>query len=290
MKVFVSGAAGFQGGNIAQKVIKAGNEVVSLRRKPEEVNSSIEGLTFHVGDFSDLSTLSSVFQGVDAVVYSMPLVFDESISSQYTINLIEAAKSADVDFIIFNTTSDLPSENTGYAVIDMKVSAQKLFDASGLKVITLAPDIYVDNLSAPWSIPLIMEQGIIPYPVSANEKSPFISHSDLGNYVVSALNHPELAGKTLPIGGNLWTGNEIAAAISKHLDKEVQFIPITPDDFQKELAKGFGEVPATEISNAYRNLNKDYDRIIQKDFEGTNKLLSIEPQKLEDWVTSIVWQ
>ena len=81
-----------------------------------------------------------------------------------------------------------------------------------------------------------MEQGILPYPVSATEKSPFISHSDLGDYVVSALNHPELAGSVLPIGGNLWTGNEIAAAISKHLNKEVKFIPVSPDDFQKEFS------------------------------------------------------
>lgn len=290
MKVFVSGAAGFQGGNIAHKLIAAGHEVISLRRKPEDIDSSIKGLVYQVGDFRDTSALSSALEGVDAVVFTMPLIFDLEVVKTYTSNLIESAKNAGVDLIVFNPTSDLPKDPTGFLLIDIKIAAQELLDASGLKVITLSPDIYVDNISAPWSIPVIMGQGILPYPVSATEKSPFVSHADLGNYVVSALNHPELAGKVLPIGGNLWTGSEIAAAISSHIGKAVNFIPISPDDFQKELTTGFGELAAREISNAYRNLNKDYERIIHKDFAGTNALLSVQPQTLEDWVASVSWQ
>ena len=90
-------------------------------------------------------------------------------------------------------------------------------------------------LTAPWSIPLINEKGILPYPVQSDSRIPWISHVDLAKFIYSAIDRFELGGQTLPIGGNIYTGEEIASKISIHLRKTVSFVSLKPDDFEKPI-------------------------------------------------------
>ena len=210
------------------------------------------------------------------------------LAKSYTENFIAAAKQEDVGLIIYNTTFYLAKEETGLLALDMKVAMKKLFDASGLKVITIAPNIYLDNIAAPWSVPVILENKIVPYPLKADRPMSWISHADLGKYIASAINKPELAGQILPIG-SLISGNEITAAIGSQINQTLSFVEVPVDDFEQQLIAGFGTVAAKEISNLYRYVEQNYNSFVNQDFENTNKVLGIKPQSLDSWVTSVNW-
>jgi len=289
MKVFVTGATGFQGGNIAGTLLNDGHQVTTLKRDLNTGQPAMEGIAVIQGDLDSQDALSKAMSGAQAAVYSFPLIFDIEIAKAYTKKFIAAAKQENVDLIIFNTTFHLAKEKTGFLAIDLKVAMKELFDASGLNVITLAPDTYLDNISAPWSIPVILENKIVPYPISADTKLPWISHSDLGRYVAKAITKPELAGKTLPIGGSLISGNEIAMAISSEIGENLNFVPVAVNDFEQQLTPGFGPIAAKEISNLYRFIEENHSEFVDKDYAQTDKILDITPQALNEWASSVNW-
>lgn len=289
MKIFVSGATGFQGSSIAQQLIANEHRVVTLKRDPSKETTSADGIEVVKGGLEDPTALKEAMKGVNAAVYSFPLIFDMELAKTYTENFIAAAKEQSVSLVVFNATFDLPTSNTGLLALDMKVAIKALLDSSELNVITLVPDIYIDNLAAPWSIPVILNNNILPYPVASGKKIPWISHTDLARYIASAVEKPELSGQVLPIGGNLLTGEEIAAAITAKINTPVNFVSVTVDDFQQQLIPGFGELAAQEISNLYRFVEQNHNHFVSKDFAKTNEVLRVKPQTLDEWVDSVKW-
>ena len=289
MKVFVTGATGFQGGNIAQALLNEDHLVTTLKRDLNAGIPAAEGIEVTQGGLDSQEALAQAMKGAQTAVYSFPLIFDMELAKAYTKNFIAAAKQENVGLVIFNTTFHLSKQETGFLALDLKVAMKKLFDASGLNVITLAPDTYIDNISAPWSIPVILEHKIVPYPIAPDKKLPWISHSDLGKYVAKAITKPELAGQTLPIGGSLISGNEITTAISTAIGQDLNFVSVPVNEFEQQLAPGFGEVAAKEISNLYRFIEQNHNEFVDKDFKKTNDLLGVEPQSLNDWASSVNW-
>ncbi len=289
MKVFVTGATGFQGGNIAATLINESHQVTTLKRDVNNGAPTAKEINVIPGGLENKEALAKALKDTQAAVYSFPLIFDIELAKTYTKNFIEAAEQENVPLIIFNTTFHLAKEETGLLALDIKVAIKNLFDSSKLNVITLAPDIYLDNIAAPWSVPIILEHKIVPYPLAADQKNPWISHSDLGKYVAKAILKPELAGQTLPIGGNLISGNEIATAIASQINTELNFVSVPVDKFEEQLAPGFGALAAKEISNLYRFIENNHSTFTNKDFEKTNKLLGVTPQSVNEWAASIHW-
>ena len=284
-KIFVSNVNGAQGTAISHQLIEKGYDVVSLTTKDK--TPSIDHLSFVKGSLENKADISLALKGVKKAVYTLPLLFDINVAKVFTSNFIEAAKEHDIELIVFNTGFDLPINKTGLLALDLKIALQELFTQSGLHVITIMPDIYLDNLVAPWALPLILEKGILPYPIESGVKVPWISHTDLGRFVSSAVEKPELAGQTLSIGGSLFTGEEIAETISIKIKRAVQFIPVTPNDFESELKGSFGELAAREISNLYRYVKDNREALIKKDFKQAQSLLNVTPEPLSDWVDSL---
>ena len=288
--IFVLGATGIQGSNISKLLISKGNNVVTLSRSNEQNQSNVNGLQIVFGSLDDKLALSKALKDVDKAVFTFPLIFDVKKAIKYTRNFIEVAEEQDISLAVFNSSFDLPNDKTGLIALDLKVAISELFEKSNIDVITLMPDIYIDNLVAPWSLPLILEKGILPYPARSGQKVPWISHSDLAKFVASAIKKPDLAGKVLPIGGNLFTGEEIATAISNQIGKKVNYIGLTPDDFEKQLVPAFGELASKEISNLYRYVENNSDKLVNKDFERSQNLLSVKPQSIQEWVKTVNWK
>jgi uncharacterized protein YbjT (DUF2867 family) len=289
-RIFVSGATGFQGGSIANALLSKGNEVITLSRTSESKSKNKNELQIMSGGLEDKAAIAKALENTNKAVFTLPLIFDKNEAKIYVENFIAAAEETkELSLVVFNSGFDLPKETTGFLGQDLKVEIKALFDNSNLNVITLMPDIYIDNLAAPWSIPVIQEHNILPYPVVSGQKVPWVSHTDLAKFTASAIEKPELASKTLPIGGNIVTGEEIASVISNAIGKQINFVSVAPDDFEKQLAPAFGDLAAKEISNLYRYVDANKGSLIAKDFKSTQELLGVTPQTIQDWAASINW-
>ena len=164
MRNLVTGATGFIGSHIAERLIKEGEEVIALVRKTSNTGflSGI-GAKFMYGDINDLESVKRAMQGIDIVYHSAGLA-DEWISPKEayrvnvegTGNLLDAAREAKVKRFVFisslavlgmrdhhGTPADAPYHKTGDSYIDTKIDSEQLvmdyYKKYGLPVTVVRP-------------------------------------------------------------------------------------------------------------------------------------------------------
>jgi dihydroflavonol-4-reductase len=121
MKVLVTGATGFIGGNLTRALIKKGYTVRALVRK-ESDRRNINGLDIEIapGDLTDRSSLSAALEGCDALFHvaaaytfwsSDPRrIYETNVTG--TENILAAACRAGIKKVVY-TSSECTLKNTG---------------------------------------------------------------------------------------------------------------------------------------------------------------------------------
>lgn len=115
MKVLVTGASGFLGSHVAERLTKAGHSVRVLVRKTSNRKflETLPGIELAEGSVEDLARVEEAVKGVDAIVHSAGIVKarskDEYFATnvQGTKNLLEAAKKHCPGLIRFVHVSSL---------------------------------------------------------------------------------------------------------------------------------------------------------------------------------------
>jgi len=283
-KIFITSVTGTQGGKIANSFKNAGFKVSSITRQDIDLGEC----EFAVGDFSDTPKLASLMKDSEAVVLTLPLIFDSESVSEITHQIITGAKAANVNKIIFNTSIPLGQSKTGYAAIDVKHDSLNILKESGLDIITLMPTIYLDNLASPFLLPVIKDSRTIPYPIPNDIEFEWISQENLGRYCVAALEEETLIGeKILITNRDRCSKNDIAKLIGNAQKTKISYVPISPDQFEQNLIPVLGEYVAREIANLYRGVNENKNDFINYNHE--EFLSSVELQTTAQWVNSIKW-
>ncbi|HVU03878.1 MAG TPA: NAD-dependent epimerase/dehydratase family protein [Polyangiaceae bacterium] len=104
MNVLVTGASGFIGGHVAEALVAAGHAVTALVR-PTSDRALLErlGVSFAVGDVTDLGSLERAMSGIDSVVHTAAVVSMYGPWEDYrrvgvagTQNVVDAASGARV--------------------------------------------------------------------------------------------------------------------------------------------------------------------------------------------------
>lgn len=119
--VLVYGATGQQGGPVARQLLEAGRRTRVLTRNPDNAESLREaGGEVVKGDLGDPVSLEAASEGVEAVFFHSPLEFNTNIGITYGRNAIDAAGSAGVSLLVFDTSFPVPSSLTGVAANDIR--------------------------------------------------------------------------------------------------------------------------------------------------------------------------
>ncbi len=168
-KILVTGAAGFIGSNLTNKLLELGAEVTGIDNffngKLENLEESLENKNFHFvkGDIRDLNFLIYILKDIDIVYHeaaftSVPqsILMPEScndVNVNGTLNLLNASRQRDIEKIIFASSSsvygDLPAlpkkENMkrlpispyGVAKLACEAYMQSYYEIYGLNTISL---------------------------------------------------------------------------------------------------------------------------------------------------------
>lgn len=128
MKIAITGATGFIGKLLIKKHINLGDEVHVLTRK-ERTNENQKGLHFHIGDLSDIKSLSLFLEGADVLYHCAAEIRDESkmylVNVKGTKNLISAATGKIKHWVQLSSTgvygpvySGIVTENQQYNAVN----------------------------------------------------------------------------------------------------------------------------------------------------------------------------
>lgn len=113
MRVAVTGATGFIGGNLCKHLVASGHDVVAMVRSPENAERIVSlGAEPRTGDITDTASLGNAFQGVDAVI-NLAALFNhpdktreeyERVNVQGVKNVLECAMRSGASRVLHCST------------------------------------------------------------------------------------------------------------------------------------------------------------------------------------------
>jgi len=209
--VLVTGATGFVGRALVPKLLAHGRTVGCLRRPTNPTSLFPPGvLQISTGSLHDPSALRAAVQSVDTIVhlagarsrddrYSL-----EEINHQGTVNLVEAAQTANVKRIIFLSQINA-DRNSAFPLLRSKGAAEEAIRTSGLDYTILRSSLIFgsdDHFTTVLAMLIKMNPIAIPVPGSGKTRFQPIHVDDVGDCLNMCIDdHEHLANVTLPIGG-----------------------------------------------------------------------------------------
>jgi len=248
LTVVVTGAGGFIGLALTERLLGAGAEVRAAVRRESAV---LDGLAGHgrlrqvvVGDIGAGTDWSAVLAGAQAVVHLAARVhvmrpshrddrdrFSE-INTGATLRLAEAAGRARVKRLVF-VSSAKAADGASDPYSRSKAEAERLLrDASGdlgLEcVIVRPPLVYGPGVGANFLRLMRLVDSGMPLPLAGiDNRRSFVFVGNLANALHSCIDHPRAAGQTFAVSdGEDISTPELVRRIARALDRPARLFPV----------------------------------------------------------------
>ncbi|MEM7454151.1 MAG: NAD-dependent epimerase/dehydratase family protein [Planctomycetota bacterium] len=133
MKHFVTGATGLLGGRLCRALAESGDEVVAFCRNPDRLQVTHDRISTARGDVTDAMSLEKGIEGCDTCFHLAALARQwhpdpdafTKVNFQGTINVMEAAASADVKRFVYTSTAGVYGASTEGAMVDESVGLER---------------------------------------------------------------------------------------------------------------------------------------------------------------------
>ena len=300
--IAVVGATGAQGGGLVRAILADRNgefRVRALTRNPDSDKAralAAAGAELVRADPDDQPSLERAFAGAHGVFALTN--FWEHFSPEKELaqagNQARAAKAAGVHHVIWSTLEDtrrwvplgddrMPTLQGRYKVphFDAKGEADQIFRVLGVPTTFLLTAFYWDNLIYFGAGPQKGPDGrlAISFPLG-DKKLPAIAAEDIGKAAYTIFKRgDEFINRTVGIAGEHLSGQEMAAALTRALGRQIVYNAVTPETY-----RGFGFPGADDLGNMFqfkRDFNEDYRSARSIDF---SRSLNPELQSFETWL------
>jgi uncharacterized protein YbjT (DUF2867 family) len=271
LKVLVYGGTGSQASPTVWKLLERGHIPYVLTRNPEKAKAMEEaGAHVVIGNTADLESLKKASKGMDAIALMTPF-FTEVPPATTAKNAIDAAVAQSVPFVVWNTSGKPGEVETGNPFLDHQHQTTRYLAESGLKYIILQPTVYLENLYGPYTAPFVVNENKLTYPHPEDMEVHWMASEDMGSFVVSALERPELSGSRFEVAGTQrLNGSGLAAEFSKGLGRKIDYKEMPPYEFAAILNNAFGPGAGDAIA-------KDYQQLFDEPEKKKKYLLDVSP-------------
>jgi uncharacterized protein YbjT (DUF2867 family) len=268
--IAVVGATGAQGGGLVRAILADRGGPFAARALTRHADSdkgralAAAGAEVVSADLDDQASLERAFAGAYGVFALTN--FWEHFSPEKEVaqagNMARAAKAAGVKHVIWSTLEDTrrwvplsdgrrPTLQGRYKVphFDAKGEADQLFRDAGVPTTFLLTAFYWDNMIHFGSGPQKGPDGRLAliFPLD-DKKLPAIAVEDIGKAAYAIFKRgDEFIGKTVGIAGEHLSGQEMAAALSRALGREIAYQAVTPEAY-----RGFGFPGADDLGNMFQ--------------------------------------
>jgi uncharacterized protein YbjT (DUF2867 family) len=262
---------------------------VSRNPKPTLVDE--KPVETFAANFTDQDAIAKVLQGADRVFLNLPSTsFNKSgpiIAAAKHIG--EAAKKGKVPLILFNTSMPVPKESQDIVAQEDRREMRRLLRES-VPTISIEPVVYLDNLLEGWALPPIRDRNTVVYCHKPDLRVSWICHHDVAQIMMAAMDHAELAGRDIPIGGpQTVVLSQLTEKLSKAWNKQLSYENQTVADFCDKIGKamqGRGldtDTIVSQMFKAYTYYNEAEDQPFNVDMESLVQELGVELTPIEEW-------
>ncbi|MDZ7315067.1 MAG: complex I NDUFA9 subunit family protein [candidate division KSB1 bacterium] len=239
MNVFVTGATGFVGTVIIERLHAAGYLVHALVRNAAKAQFLRQrGVEVKFGDATDKGSLYAALTDCEAVVHLIAVIKEmprrgvtfERINYEATLNLIEASKARGVRrFLHMSALGSSPDGPTPY--FRTKGKAEEAVRHSGLEFTIFRPSFIYGRGDAVYSLLARMLRlsplGLFPLFGDGLYRSQPVAVENVADGFVKALSLPVSIGKTYDVGGpDSLAFREQVELIGKAIGKSVRFLSL----------------------------------------------------------------
>lgn len=254
--IVVFGATGAQGGGLAHAILHDKNSEFSVRAVTRDPASEKAqelaklGAELVQADIDDPESLRKALAGAYGA-YCVTFYwahFSPEKELAEAKAMAAAAKEANLQHVIWSTLEDtrqfvpltdnrMPTLQEKYKVphFDAKGEADQFFKDSNVPTTCLLTTFYWENMVYFGMGPKRNEAGslVLTFPIG-EAKMAGIAAEDIGKCAYGIFkNRAEYVNKTVGIAGELLSGNEMAAQLSKALNQEVIYQAMEPDVYRK---------------------------------------------------------
>lgn len=228
--IIITGATGRVGSKLVDTLLKAGEPVRVLTRNPQKVaNLQACGVSVVLGDFTQLSTLSTALSGCDRLVSIPPNTLNQA---EQEIQLFKAAKCAGIQQVVKLSTVKANLESTCH-FFKQHAIAENYLKQSGVRFTILQSNSFMQNFL--WFMPEMRTQGTLSLPMKEAKTAP-VDIRDVVRVAHVVLTREDDEGKTHNITGlEMPSLKDIAEQLSAAVIKKITYINASPCDFKRTL-------------------------------------------------------
>lgn len=302
--IAVTGATGAQGGGLARVILNEtrGNFVVrALTRKPDSDKARTladQGAEVVAADLDDAASIRGAFNGAHGVfcVTNFWEHFSPEREQAQARIMAQAAKDCGVKHVIWSTLEDvrqwfpladasMPTLMDRYKVphFDGKGAIDHVFTDLGVPTTFLRASFYWENLIYFGMGPREDNDGVLALTLPLNDvKLPGIAAEDVGKCAYGIFKGGKrYIGRTIGVAGEHPTGKEMAAALSKALEREVRYNAISPEAY-----RNLGFPGAEDLGNMFQFQLQYNDMFCQARSVDISRELNPDLQSFADWLAA----
>lgn len=243
--ILVTGATGQFGSQAIDHLLNKGvkpSEISALIRNEANAHHlKSKGIEVKVGDYTDYDSLVKAFQGIEKLllVSSNDRQAFENRTAQH-INLIKAAKEANVKYIVYTSfVRNANFEDSSIAAFqNSHAQTEAYLVDSGLDYTILQNGIYLEMIPI-FAGEKVAETGVILFPAKEGKAS-YVLREELAEAAAHVLTTEGHKKQIYSLANSSSVSfNEIAKAIGDRLGKEVKYQSLEVDIFESKM-KQFG--------------------------------------------------
>ena len=276
-RILVTGATGTIGSFVVKGLKHIKVDFVAMVRSEEKAKAlNKKHIETVIGDLEDVKSLEKALDGIDKV-FLLSATSPDSPKQQG--NLVKAAKEKGVKHIVKISARGTAADaefNIGrwHAVTEAEIKE------SGISYTFLHCHSFLQNLF--FEVGTIKEQDAI-FSSMGNGKIGMVDARDIAAVAIYALTVKGHENKTyLLTGPKAVSYDDVAKSLTKHLGREIKYIPVELEASRKEMIKsGMPEWLADDLTT----INKSYSEDKGSDLSGdVEKVIGQKPISLEEFI------
>ena len=235
MSIVITGATGRLGRHVISSLLRLDvqlPDLVAAGRDEEKLGALRElGLATVRADYTEPATLDEAFAGADTVL----LISSSEVGIRVPQhrNAVDAAVRAGVSRLVY--TSALGADRGKLLLADEHLATEEAIAASGLPFTILRNGWYTENFEP--ALRHAETTGVV-LASAGDGRVASATREDYAEAIAAVLAQDGHSGQTYELSGDVaWSFDELAAALTEVLDREVTYRRLTPEQHLAELER-----------------------------------------------------